>query len=85
MYGGFQNIWIDKEGKRHDRTDLPRLRVLNFSLDADLPQLSNGNKAELGIFKMLNIFKVPFPRVQHKWQAGPIQNMPDQTPTLGEG
>jgi hypothetical protein len=85
MYGGFQNIWIDKEGKRHDRSDLPRLRVLNFSLDADLPQLSNGNKAELGIFKMLNIFKVPFPRVQHKWKAGPIQNMPDQTPTLGEG
>jgi len=69
LYGGFENKWIDKDGKKHDRSDLPRMRILNFSLDADLPQLSNGNKAELAIFKMLNIFKVPLPRVQHKWEA----------------
>jgi len=48
--------------------------VLNFSLDADLPQLSNGNKKELAIFKTLNIFKVPFPRVQHKWEAAKYVN-----------
>jgi hypothetical protein len=69
LYGGFENKWEDKEGKRHDRTDLPRMRILNFSLDADLPQLSDGNKKELALFKMLNIFKVPFPRIQHKWEA----------------
>jgi hypothetical protein len=74
LYGGFENKWIDKDGKRHDRTDLPRMRVLNFSLDADLPQLSNGNKKELAIFKTLNIFKVPFLRIQHKWEAAKYVN-----------
>jgi hypothetical protein len=70
LYGGFENKWIDKDNKRHDRTDLPRMRVLNFSLDADLPQLSpNSTKQELAVLKMLNIFKVPFPRIQHKWEA----------------
>ena len=69
LYGGFENKWLDKNNIKHDRTDLPRLRILNFSLDADLPQLNDGNKKELAIFKMLNIFKVPFPRVQHKWEA----------------
>jgi hypothetical protein len=74
LYGGFENKWIDKDGNKHDRTDLPRLRIINFSLDADLPQLSNGNKVELAVFKMLNIFKVPFPRVQHKWEAPKFVN-----------
>lgn len=74
LYGGFENKWIDKEGNKHDRTDIPRLRVLNFSLDADLPKLSHGNKAELGIFKMLNIFKVPFPRLRHSWEGAKVIN-----------
>ena len=74
LYGGFENKWTDKDGNKHDRSDLPRLRVLNFSLDADLPKLSNGNKAELGIFKMLNIFKVPFPRLNHSWEAAKVMN-----------
>ncbi len=74
LYGGFENKWIDKEGNKHDRSDLPRMRVLNFSLDADLPQLSDGNKKELAIFKMLNIFKVPFPRAQYKWEAAKYVN-----------
>ena len=74
LYGGFQNVWEDKNGKIHDRTDLPRLRVVNFSLDADLPQLSSGNKKELAALKVLNIFKVWFPRVQHKWEAGKAIN-----------
>ena len=74
LYGGFENKWIDKDGNKHDRTDLPRMRIINFSLDADLPQLSNGNKAELTTFKILNVFKVPFPRVQHKWEAAKYIN-----------
>ena len=74
LYGGFENKWIDKEGNKHDRTELPRMRIINFSLDADLPQLSNGNKAELAVFKMLNIFKVPFPRAQYKWEAAKYVN-----------
>lgn len=74
LYGGFENKWTDKDGNKHDRTDLPRMRVLNFSLDADLPKLSNGNKAELAVFKMMNIFKVPFPRYQYKWEADKVVN-----------
>lgn len=74
LYGGFENKWIDKDGNKHDRTDLPRLRVLNFSLDADLPKLSNGNKKELAIFKLMNVFKVPFPRAQYKWEADKVIN-----------
>ena len=75
LYGGFENKWIDKDGKKHDRTDLPRMRVLNFSLDADLPKLSpNSSKEELAVLKMLNIFKVWFPRVQHKWEADKYVN-----------
>ena len=74
LYGGFENKWTDKNGNKHDRTDLPRLRVLNFSLDADLPKLNKGDKKELAIFKMLNIFKVPFPRLQHKWKADKVVN-----------
>jgi hypothetical protein len=74
LYGGFENKWIDKDGNKHDRTDLPRMRQLSFSLDADLPQLSNGNKAELAVFKMLNIFKVPFPRYKTEWEAAKVTN-----------
>lgn len=74
LYGGFENKWIDKDNVRHDRSDLPRLRVLNFSLDADLPKLSGGSKKELAALKLLNIFKIPFPRIQHKWEAAKYIN-----------
>jgi len=74
LYGGFENKWMDKDGIKHDRSDLPRLRIANLSLDADLPQLSNGNKAELGILKLLNIFKVPFPRSQRSREATQVSN-----------
>ena len=74
LYGGFQNVWEDKDGYMHDRSDLQRLRVINLSLDADLPQLSKGNKKELAALKFLNIFKVWFPRAQYKWEAGKATN-----------
>ncbi len=74
LYGGFQNVWEDKNGIQHDRRDLPRMRVLDFSLDADLPALSSGDKKELTAFKLLNIFKVPFPGIKHKWEAAKVSN-----------
>ena len=62
MLGGFENKWIDKEGKPHDRSDLPRYRTLKFSLDADLPRLRMNDPTGKAAFKALNIIKMPFPR-----------------------
>jgi len=61
LYGGFENKWTDPEGKLHDRTDIPRTRVIKLSLDADLPRLRKNDPAGKAAFKALNIFKVPFP------------------------
>ena len=61
LYGGYENKWIDKDGKSHDRTDLPRYRVLKFSLDADLPRLRKNDPQGKAVMKVLNIVKMPFP------------------------
>jgi Predicted periplasmic lipoprotein (DUF2279) len=61
LYGGFENKWIDKKGVKHDRTDLPRYRVLKFSLDADLPRLRKNDPQGKAVMKVLNIVKMPFP------------------------
>jgi hypothetical protein len=61
LYGGFENKWTDEKGKLHDRTDLPRYRVLKFSLDADLPRLRKNDPLGKAVFKGLNLFKMPFP------------------------
>ena len=61
LYGGFENKWIDKDGKHHDRIDLPRYRTLKFSLDADLPRLRPNDPTGRAAFKALNIIKMPFP------------------------
>ena len=61
LLGGFENKWIDKDGNHHDRTDLPRTRIIKFSLDADLPQLRLQDPTGKAAFKALNIIKMPFP------------------------
>jgi hypothetical protein len=61
LLGGFENKWIDKEGNKHDRTDLPRLRVLKFSLDADLPRLRPNDPPGKALMKVANIIKMPCP------------------------
>ena len=76
LLGGFENKWIDKDGKAHDRSDLPRYRTLKFSLDADLPRLRPNDPSGRAAFKALNIIKMPFPSYKIKW-TGP------QTPEGG--
>jgi hypothetical protein len=66
LFGGYENKWTDKEGKQHDRSDLPRLRVLKLSLDADLPRLRKNDPEGKAAFKALNIFKMPFPSYKIK-------------------
>ncbi len=61
LFGGFENKWTDKDGKLHDRTDLPRNRIIKLSLDADLPRLRPNDPAGKAAFKALNIIKMPFP------------------------
>lgn len=61
LYGGFENKWPDKDGKQHDRTDLPRYRTLKFSLDADLSRLRKNDPTGNAAFKVANIIKMPFP------------------------
>jgi len=61
LLGGFQNKWKDKDGKLHDRSDLPRLRTLKFSLDVDLPRLRPNDPPGKALMKVANIIKMPFP------------------------
>lgn len=61
LYGGFENKWTDEKGVMHDRTDLPRTRILKLSLDADLPRLRKNDPTGKALFKALNLFKMPFP------------------------
>ena len=61
LYGGFENKWTDKDGKLHDRTDLPRYRTIKFSLDADLSRLRKNDPTGNAAFKVANIIKMPFP------------------------
>lgn len=61
VYGGFENKWTDKNGVEHDRSDLPRNRILKLSLDADLPQLRKNDRTGQAVGKFLNPIKMPFP------------------------
>ncbi|MBL0310700.1 MAG: DUF2279 domain-containing protein [Bacteroidetes bacterium] len=61
VYGGFENKWLDKEGKEHNRNDLTRYRLLKFSLDADLPRMRKKDPTGKVLFKASNPFKMPFP------------------------
>lgn len=73
LLGGFENKWVDKDGKPHDRTDLPRYRTLKFSLDADLPRLRPNDPTGTAAFKVLNIIKMPFPSYKIRLAAAPIK------------
>lgn len=68
LYGGFENKWTDENGQQHDRSDLPRYRVLKFSLDADLPQLRKNDPTGKAIFTVANIIKMPFPSYKIKFE-----------------
>jgi hypothetical protein len=66
MFGGFENKWVDKDGKEHDRSDLPRYRTLKFSLDADLTRLRKNDPEGHALMKVFNIIKMPFPAYKAK-------------------
>lgn len=72
LFGGFQNRWIDAEGKKHDRTDLPRNRIIKLSLDADLPRLRQNDPTGKAVFKALNIIKMPFPSYNIRIPGPPV-------------
>ncbi|HWB63637.1 MAG TPA: DUF2279 domain-containing protein [Chitinophagales bacterium] len=80
LYGGFENKWTDKDGKLHDRTDLPRNRLLKFSLDADLPRLRKTDPEGKAVMKVLNIVKMPFPSYTIRLDAPNINQSNAQKP-----
>ncbi|MBL7696647.1 MAG: DUF2279 domain-containing protein [Chitinophagaceae bacterium] len=63
MYGGRTNEWVDKEGTRHDYTDIRRSRKFYFSPDIDLTRIPVRSKVLKKVFFVLNVIKVPAPAV----------------------
>lgn len=64
LYGGFQNIWYDKNGVLHDHSDLKRYRSFYFSIDADLSKIPVKSKTAKVVLGVLNVFKLPAPALE---------------------
>lgn len=66
IYGAERNSWTNKEGSIFvaDPIAYPRMSQYYFSLDIDFERIKT-NKAWLRtIFKILNVFKLPFPTLE---------------------
>ena len=64
MLGGTQNIWTDKQGVYHDRSDIPRVRRFFIAPDIDLTKIKTKSKLLKTIFFTLNIVKIPAPAIE---------------------
>lgn len=62
MTGGFDNT-LEHDGKTIPPYD--RQRQFYFSLDVDFTKIPTNNKVLKYTFKVLNIFKVPFPAIEY--------------------
>jgi uncharacterized protein YfiM (DUF2279 family) len=71
MYGGEANIWVDKQGIGHNRTDIPRYRQFYISPDIDLTRIKTRSKPlKIALF-VLNSFKFPAPALE--WSQGKLK------------
>ncbi|MDP2236114.1 MAG: DUF2279 domain-containing protein [Bacteroidales bacterium] len=64
MFGGYDNIWTDSNGRYHDRSDVVRYRKLMLSLDVDFSKIPTRSRYLKTFFSLLNIVKVPAPSVE---------------------
>lgn len=64
MYGGFENKWIDEDGKQIDRTDIKRYRQFYVSVDADFSRIPARTKTGKVLLGMLNVIKLPAPALE---------------------
>lgn len=65
MYGGYDNIWTDKNGIRHDRSDIVRYRRFFLSPDIDFSRIKTRSPYLKILFEALNIIKVPLPTIEY--------------------
>lgn len=65
MYGGFENIAVDKTGAIiFDRRDIPRVRQWYLSPDIDWTKLKTNKKIVRTLFSLMNMIKVPAPALE---------------------
>lgn len=65
MYGGFENIAVDKNGAvLFDRRDIKRVRQWFLSPDIDWTKLKTNKKIVRTLFSLLNMIKVPAPALE---------------------
>ncbi|MGC8865597.1 MAG: DUF2279 domain-containing protein [Bacteroidales bacterium] len=65
MYGGYDNIWTDNQGIRHDRSDIIRYRRFFISPDIDFSRIKTRSPYIKILLEALNILKVPLPALEY--------------------
>ncbi len=68
MYGGYDNIWTDKNGILHNRSDIERYRRFFFSPDIDFSRIKTRSPFVKILLEALNIIKVPLPTLEYNTQ-----------------
>lgn len=66
IYGADHNWWTNKNGSIFvaDPIQYPRLSQYYFSLDIDFERIKTNKKWLKTVFKILNVFKLPFPTLE---------------------
>jgi hypothetical protein len=64
MYGGYSNVWVDKDGNYHDRSDIERYRRFLLSVDVDFSKIQTRSRTLKAILGLLNIVKIPAPGIE---------------------
>jgi hypothetical protein len=64
LLGGTENIWTDKSGNSHDRTDIKRERNFYISPDIDFTRIRTRSKFLRSVLFVLNSIKVPAPTLE---------------------
>jgi hypothetical protein len=65
MFGGFKNIWIDKDtGVPVDRTDIKRYRQWFLAPDINFSKIKTNKKGLKVLFDVLDAFKFPTPSLE---------------------
>jgi hypothetical protein len=70
MYGGYENIWTDKNGKTFDLSSFRRQRQFFLALDYDLRKLPIKSRSLMALMHILNIYKFPAPAIEYNSEQG---------------
>ncbi|MBK9292433.1 MAG: DUF2279 domain-containing protein [Bacteroidetes bacterium] len=64
VYGGYSNIWTDKNGQQHDYSHVQRTRQFYLSPDIDFTRIPTNSPELKTLFQVLNVFKLPAPALE---------------------